>query len=535
MEKLYRYVRQDADLCYYVVTPEHYDAKKSYPLIVALHGAGTYGDDPTVLLTNPEYLGYKKFSPDAILLMPHSRFEPWSTQIRTVKAVIDLVCDIYPVDMLRISVCGCSMGGYGTWDMLLSYPNFFAAASPMCGGGMAWRADVAADLPIWMYHGDSDSLVLPERSTEMYRRLKACNPDNPELHLTVCENTGHECWERAYLEDNIYGWLISHTRRRFSVYAAGPVSGGGIYRFTLSDGKMTFAEKYDDEGVMYMKIKKGRLYALINQPLGNRYGGVVRYDIHEDRLTLRTPIAATLGRASCHIEVSDDGAVFTANYLTGSVTKLSPEGLTQCVYHRGEGVNKPRQDKEHTHQIAFTPDGKYFTVCDLGTDTLHIYDLNLCEISQVSAVPGSGPRHVVFSPDGAYAYCVNELDNTVTVYAYADGRLTRLESYDMLPFGYDGLTTAAAVRLCGDYLYASTRGHDSITRFAVQDGRLTYVDNTPVHGTRPRDINISPDGKYLVSANEGGTVTLFAIGADGALTFTGTEFEVPGALCAVFQ
>lgn len=536
MEKLYRYVNGETDLSYYVATPENYDPKKKYPLIVALHGAGTFGDNPKAILSNPEYVGYKKFAPDAILLCPHTHFEVWSSQVRRLKEVIDLVCDAYPVDMLRVSICGGSMGGFGVWEMLCSYPNFFAAACAICGGGMAWRSGCIAALPIRVYHGDKDETVLPERSAEMVNAMKAAAPDNKELEFILCENTGHDSWNRPYLEDNIFAWLISHKRRRFTVYAGGPEKGSGLYRYTLSDGKMYFEEKYPDEGIMYLKIKRGKLYALLNEPFGNREGGLVRYDIHEDRLTARTPVFPTYGKASCHVEVDDEGNAYIANYLTGSVTKINlSTGTAQCVYHDGDGVSKPRQDKEHTHQIAFTPDGKYLTVCDLGTDTIHVYDKNLCEVSNVSAVPGSGPRHLVFSSDGAYAYCVNELDNTVTVYAYADGVLSRLDSYDMLPFGYEGLTTAAAIRLCGNYLYVSTRGHDSITRFAVDGARLTYVDNTKVQGTRPRDIHISPDGKSLICANEGGTLTLFDIGKDGSLTFTGTEFEVPSALCVVFN
>lgn len=98
-----------------------------------------------------------------------------------LKAVIDLVCESYNVDTLRISICGASMGGYGTWDMIMSYPDFFAAAAPICGGGMRWRSDCLADMPIWVYHGDKDDVVLPERSIEIYEHLKKVNPENSEL------------------------------------------------------------------------------------------------------------------------------------------------------------------------------------------------------------------------------------------------------------------------------------------------------------------------------------------------------------------
>ena len=536
MEKLYRLIKNGMDLSYYVATPENYDKSKKYPLIVALHGAGTYGENPEVLLGNPEYTGYLKFKPQAILLMPHSRFEPWSTQCANLKHIIDLVCESYNVDTLRISICGASMGGYGTWDMIMSYPDFFAAAAPICGGGMRWRSDCVAGMPIWVYHGDKDDVVLPERSIEIYEHLKKVNPENSELHLTICENTGHNSWEKAYLEDNIYGWLISHSRKSFSVYAAGPVAGGGISRFKLKNGILTHEETYGDEGVMYMTIKNGKLFALANEPLGKREGGVFKYDIHQSRLVNRSAIFPTFGKATCHLAVDDDENIYIANYLTGNIAKVNMQsGTTLCAYHRGESIYKPRQDKQHTHHIAITPDKRAFTVCDLGTDTIHVYDFNLCEISRVSADLASGPRHIVFSDCGRYAYCVNELNNTVTSYEYSDCTLTKIQSFDMLPLDLNGETTAAAIRICGKYLYASTRGFDSITRFEVNGGNLTYTDTTPAYGKSPRDFNISPDGKSLICANEGGNITLFNIMSDGSLEYTGTEYEVPGAMCVVFN
>ena len=105
----------------------------------------------------------------------------------------------------------------------------------------------------------------------------------------------------------------------------------------------------------------------------------------------------------------------------------------------------------------------------------------------------------------------------------------------MLPLDLNGETTAAAIRICGKYLYASTRGFDSITRFEVNGGNLTYIDTTPSYGKSPRDFNISPDGKNLICANEGGNITLFNIMSDGSLEYTGTEYEVPGAMCVVFN
>ena len=537
MVKQYRLIKNSIDMSYFVVTPDGYDINKKYPLVVALHGTGTFGKTPREAFDSSiAYEGYKKFNPETVMLFPVSPYAAWSSQIKELKYIIDLVCDRYNIDMMRVSIVGGSMGGCGMWNMITEYPHFFAAASPICSREMAWAAERIANMPIWIYHGGNDNVVLPERSEEMYERIVSINPNNKDLHYTVVENTGHDSWNKAYLEDNIIGWLISHKKKTFDVYVGSQTADGGIYRYKLTDGKLTFCEKYDEAGVSYLQIKRNKMYVTVNQEL-TKQGGVVCYDMDGERLKNRSALYNSYGKSCCHIQIDDSRNIYMVNYLDGNVVKLNMDsGETELVYHKGDGINKPRQDKEHTHQIAFTPDGKFFAVCDLGTDIIHIYDFDMKEVSKVHAVPGSGPRHILFADDEKLAYCVNELDNTVTVYAYSEGVLTRLESYNMLPFGYPDLTTAAAIRINGKYLYASTRGHDSITRFEICGDILKYVDNTKVEGKRPRDFNVSPDGKHLICANEGGegNITLFNILEDGSLEYTGTEFNVPGALCVIF-
>ena len=536
-ERHYRYIKDGMDMHYYIMLPDNYDINKKYPLVVNLHGAGTYGMKPEDMpIDSPEMKYYRLRKPECVMLVPLSNFETWSSQQRNLKHLIDVVIDKFNIDVNRVSICGGSMGGFGTWDMITEYPDFFAAASPFCGGGMAWATSRIKDLPIRIYHGDDDALVIPERSIEMFNALKAHNPENGDITLTLIPGAGHNAWEPAY-KDGVLEWLISKSRRTFDVYASGCAENSGIYRYKLTDGKLSFVEKYDIDDVMYMKIKRSKLYALLKTPYSCGEGGVLTYDVHKSRLVNKSAIQPAFGKATCHLDVDADMNVYLVNYVDGNVAKINAKtGVTEMSYHKGDGINKPRQDKEHTHQVCFTPDNKYFTVCDLGTDKIHIYNKELTEISYVDAVPGSGPRHIIFNENGKYAYCINELDNTVTVYEYDDGSLTRLDSYDMLPFGYDGLTTAAAIRINGKYLYASTRGHDSITRFEISsDGStLKYVDNVSCEGKRPRDINISPDGKSLISANEGGNITLFDIENDGSLKYTDTQFELPGALCVIF-
>ena len=110
-----------------------------------------------------------------------------------------------------------------------------------------------------------------------------------------------------------------------------------------------------------------------------------------------------------------------------------------------------------------------------------------------------GPRHLVFRPDGKFAYVVNELDSTVTAFAYdaARGRLTEIQSISTLPAGFTGRSTTAEIQIHpnGQLLFASNRGHDSIAAFSVDGstGALEPISHTPTEAT-PRAFALDPDG-----------------------------------------
>ena len=85
--------------------------------------------------------------------------------------------------------------------------------------------------------------------------------------------------------------------------------------------------------------------------------------------------------------------------------------------------------------------------------------------------PGAGPRHLVFAPNGRQAYVINEINSTITLYAYdpTAGVLTELQTVSLLPQGFTGANTAAeiAVHPSGKFLYGSNRGDDSIAVFGI--------------------------------------------------------------------
>jgi 6-phosphogluconolactonase (cycloisomerase 2 family) len=163
----------------------------------------------------------------------------------------------------------------------------------------------------------------------------------------------------------------------------------------------------------------------------------------------------------------------------------------------------------------------------------------LTGVAQARTRPGAGPRHLTFHPKGRYAYLANEVDNTVAVCAYdpGTGRLTVGEAQST---GTGPGTTYPAQILVtsnGAYAYLANRGHNSLTRYAVEAGgaRLRLLDTVPVSGDFPRQIAFSPDGSLLFAANQkSSTVSVFRVNMrDGGLRLAGEPFSSPVVVCAL--
>ena len=98
------------------------------------------------------------------------------------------------------------MGGYGTWDLVMRFPKRFAAAVPICGGADIKQAALIKDLPIWAFHGDSDTAVPTYRSQSMVAALKEAGGD-PKY--TEFPNCGHNAWGPAIETPELLPWLFS--------------------------------------------------------------------------------------------------------------------------------------------------------------------------------------------------------------------------------------------------------------------------------------------------------------------------------------
>ncbi|MFJ9848341.1 lactonase family protein [Streptomyces sp. NPDC101150] len=260
---------------------------------------------------------------------------------------------------------------------------------------------------------------------------------------------------------------------------------------------------------------------------------------------------STGGAGPCHLSVHPRGRwLLSANYLSGSVAvhPIDPEsgalGERADVVAHTSPPPGPGQDGPHAHQIITSPDRRHVLAVDLGNDTVYTYRLDesagrLTQVSYASLRPGAGPRHLTFHPSGAFAYLANEVDNTLVVCGYErrSGRLTPGAPQSTGTGAGTNYPAQILVTRNGRFAYLANRGHNSLTRYAMEAGgaRLRLLDTVPVGGDFPRGIAFSPDERLLFAANQkSGTVTVFSVdAATGALARVGEPFAAPMPVCVL--
>ena len=297
------------------------------------------------------------------------------------------------------------------------------------------------------------------------------------------------------------------------------------------------------------------LYAVCETGDESDHGGVTPFGINADGSLNELNRQSTGGPGPCHLAVdAQDTLVIAANYKGGSVATLPlrPDGTlakrSGFVQHEGTSVNPDRQDQPHAHSVTINASNNRAYVCDLGADTIVVYDINydLAQLEHavtIAAQPGQGPRHFAFHPSRPFAYVINELGSTVAVYTVdrQDGSLSERQMISTLPAEWIGSNTTADIHVSPDgrFLYGSNRGHDSIALFQIDmtTGALDPIGHEPSQGQTPRNFAISPGGNFLLAENQdSGTIRTFAIDSNnGQLNDTGHVLEIPAPVCIVFR
>ncbi|HEV7857653.1 MAG TPA: lactonase family protein [Pyrinomonadaceae bacterium] len=369
---------------------------------------------------------------------------------------------------------------------------------------------------------------------------------------------------------NLHGSLYAQARRvsrarelnlYVGTYTTGKKSEGiYLYRLNMISGALSYvrtAKGVVDPSFLAVDRSRRFLYA-VNEvtEFGGKPGGAVSaFSIEQGdgNLTFLNQ-QPSLGGAPCHLILDQTGRfLLVANYVGGNVSVLPIErdgrlgAPTELVQHQGHSV-KPEQEGPHAHCVTQDHAGRYVLVTDLGLDKIMVYKFDakkgkLRPNAEPSATlkTGAGPRHLSFHPGGKFAYVINELDSTITAFAYrqATGTLGEVQIVSTLPKDFSGKNSCAEIAVApdGKFLYGSNRGHDSIVVFAIdeQTGRLAYVEHQPTQGKTPRHFTIDPTGAFLLAANQNSdTIVVFRINhGNGKLAATGKPTEVPSPVCLV--
>jgi predicted esterase len=272
-------------LNYLVQLPEGYSEDGDpWPMILFLHGGGERGEDLNKMKVHgPPKRAAEDSSFPFVVLSPQCDFHArWTQHIFGLRSLLDEVIEKYNVDRDRLYCTGLSLGGYGTWNLAMAYPEYFAAIAPMASGGMNDEASRLWDIPVWAFHGEKDNPDEGQRMVDAARR-HGC-----DVKFTVYEDTGHICWTRPYGEEALYDWFLSHTKKRPPFVATASENSGDAHLAIDNDPETRWHSGTAAKRDQWFQIDFGRVIPLEGLMLDAR----------------RTPEEMVRG---CYISLSEDG------------------------------------------------------------------------------------------------------------------------------------------------------------------------------------------------------------------------------------
>ncbi len=200
---------------YAIYVPPQYDndPEHQWPVILFLHGSGECGVDGVKQTTVglPRYIAGRPKKFPFITVMPQAR-TTWfrGDDSLAVWAILDSVLKEYRTDRDRVYITGLSMGGFATWEFIMSRPDIFAAAVPVCGVGNAAFVSNIRNVPVWAFHGALDTNVPVQGSRAPIAALRKLGA---KPKYTEYADLKHLCWDRAYAEKPLWRWLLKQRRR----------------------------------------------------------------------------------------------------------------------------------------------------------------------------------------------------------------------------------------------------------------------------------------------------------------------------------
>lgn len=357
--------------------------------------------------------------------------------------------------------------------------------------------------------------------------------------------------------------FLAATTQAAQVYFG--TAGDGIYtaKFDTEVGKLTEVERafeIDHPGFIAFHPNLPVLYAASRlQKAKSGDGTVTALQMNPDGSLALLNQRSSMGMGTCHVGADPSGKILMAvNYFSGTVIsyQIRKDGsLTEyrsLHQHKGSGENPKRQEGPHAHSVFANPAGTYAYVPDLGIDKIMIYKIDIPDgtlnPSGFAEVPGGGmgPRHMKWSADGKYAYVLNELDLSLSVFkpGEKEGALQWIATKSVLPESAEREEMSCAeirIHPNGKFVYMSIRdltdqGRDSITVYNVYEAGFDLIATVPAHVWIPRNFNLDPSGKWLlVGGQRSNNVAIFKVDpSSGLIEYSETVALKHGPICIEF-
>ena len=325
-------------------------------------------------------------------------------------------------------------------------------------------------------------------------------------------------------------------------YTSDDVKGIYYYNFNTLTGEITnkkLAVKTENPSFITFSKDKKYLYA-VNENAENSY--VKSYEVNKDGTLAFINKVSTNGNGPCHVQTNEaNNKLVVSNYGGGTISIYtihksgSISESPQVIDHNLE--NK----KSHAHSAKFYKNNLF--VADLGRDFLAQYILNDKEFvlkENHLMNEGAGPRHFEISKNGAFIYVINELNSTITVLQQKDkNTFINIESVSTLADNFQGKNQCADVHLSLDekFLYGSNRGENTIVVFKrdAKSGMLEKIQNISVNGDWPRNFTLSPNGNFLLVANQKSkNISVFTVDKTSGMLAFSYSIEAPTPVCLLF-
>ena len=195
-------------LKYIISYPDTYENGEKYPVIFHTHGAGSRGTDLSTLNIDVPVRNNPS-AEEFIIVSPQCYADTWFEIFEQLIEFCEYIYEQPYTDQTRFYSTGISMGGYTAYQLMMSRPNLFSAGIVCCGGGMYWNAGRLKDIPLRIFHGEKDKVVLPCESKNMAEHI---NANGGSAQLTLYPECDHNCWDKVYTNKENFDWLLSQCK-----------------------------------------------------------------------------------------------------------------------------------------------------------------------------------------------------------------------------------------------------------------------------------------------------------------------------------